>query len=210
MIGKELTNAKGISNNGWDQNASDIFSLGVGNAIIQGFGAFGESYKQNIQSKLNVANYEAQADNLNFQANVAMQNMYRAYRQGEWQAMDMGLKDAQKIADIKTSTASSGVKMSSASKQELVTSQKLIHAQNQKALEDNIEAQTRNYRMQAVSLRNQALMAKGNAEAQSIMSSSWSPFINGFMTVGSGIAQAYLGANMYNKGLYSAKDAISR
>ena len=178
----------------WDKNANDLFQLGVGNAIVSGFSSFNESYKNVLQGQMTARNYQAQADSYNYQANMAMQNMFNAYRQGAWEAMDMGIKDRQKLADIKTANASSGVKMTSGSKTELEASQRLIHAQNQKALRDNIEAQ--------------AIVAKGNAQAQNMMASSWSPFINGFMTVGSGIAKAYYGADMYNKGLYSAKDAL--
>ena len=192
----------------WDKNANDLFQLGVGNAIVSGFSSFNESYKNVLQGQMTARNYQAQADSYNYQANMAMQNMFNAYRQGAWEAMDMGIKDRQKLADIKTANASSGVKMTSGSKKELEASQRLIHAQNQKALRDNIEAQASQYRQQAVNMQAQAIVAKGNAQAQNMMASSWSPFINGFMTVGSGIAKAYYGADMYNKGLYSAKDAL--
>ncbi len=185
-----------------------MFQLGVGNAIVNGFSSFSESYKNVLQGRMSARNYQAQADSYNYQANMAMQNMFNAYRQGEWKAMDMGIKDRQKLADIKTTNASSGVKMTGGSKKELEESQRLIHAQNQKALRDNIEAQASQYRQQAVNMRAQAIVAKGNAQAQNMMASLWSPFINGFMTVGSGIAKAYYGADMYNKGLYSARDAL--
>lgn len=205
---KNYTGTTNTNNGGWNDNANDLFQLGVGNAIVNGFNSFSESYKNVLQGQMTAKNYQAQADSYNYQANMAMQNMFNAYRQGEWQAMDMGIKDRQKLADIKTANASSGVKMTSGSKKELEDSQRLIHAQNQKALRDNIEAQASHYRQQAVNMQAQAIVAKGNAQAQNMMASSWSPFINGFMTIGSGIAKAYYGADMYNKGLYSAKDAL--
>lgn len=201
------TNSTG-SSGGWDQNANDLFQLGIGNAITNGLSTFSEAYKGVLQGQMTARNYQAQADSYNYQANIAMQNMFNAYRQGEWQAMDMGIKDRQKLADIKTTNASSGVRMTTGSKKELEDSQRLIHAQNQKALKDNIEAQASQYRQQAVNMQAQAIVAKGNAQAQNMMASSWSPFVNGFMTIGSGIAKAYYGADMYSKGLYSAKDAL--
>ena len=112
----------------WDKNANDLFQLGVGNAIVSGFSSFNESYKNVLQGQMTARNYQAQADSYNYQANMAMQNMFNAYRQGAWEAMDMGIKDRQKLADIKTANASSGVKMTSGSKKELEASQRLIHA----------------------------------------------------------------------------------
>ena len=153
-----------------------------------------------MQSKL----VDIDIQNAQLDIRSATNDVYNTYRMGEYQAMMQGLQDAQIIHGERASTASSGVRMNSESKQEVYKSNVYGAQQNQWAIQENTNSAARSAKMnvqklmknmsdlelQKANFKAQELIAMGNAQASNIQAKSIKPFENAIYAFGLSMANS--------------------
>ena len=153
-----------------------------------------------MQSKL----VDIDIQNARLDIRSATNDVYNTYRMGEYQAMMQGLQDAQIIHGERASTASSGVRMNSESKQEVYNSNVYGAQQNQWAIQENTNSAARSAKMnvqkimknmsdlelQKANFKAQELIAMGNAQASNIQAKSIKPFENAIYAFGLSMANS--------------------
>lgn len=157
-----------------------------------------------MQSKL----VDIDIQNAQLDIRSATNDVYNTYRMGEYQAMMQGLQDAQIIHGERASTASSGVRMNSESKQEVYKSNVYGAQQNQWAIQENTNSAARSAKMnvqkimknmsdlelQKANFKAQELIAMGNAQASKIESKSIKPLENAIYAFGLSMANSGMGS----------------
>lgn len=157
-----------------------------------------------MQSKL----VDIDIQNAQLDIRSATNDVYNTYRMGEYQAMLQGLQDAQIIHGERASTASSGVRMNSESKQEVYKSNVYGAQQNQWAIQENTNSAARSAKMnvqkimknmsdlelQKANFKAQELIAMGNAQASKIESKSIKPLENAIYAFGLSMANSGMGS----------------
>lgn len=125
---------------------------------------------------------KAQAQQYIYQANQATQNaraatndMYNAYRMGEYQAMQQGLQDAKIMSHARAQAAGSGVQMNSGSKKEVNQSNQIAHEINQNIIQMNTTSSAMRASLESANYQAQALISNANARATQIMADSINP-----------------------------------
>ena len=153
-----------------------------------------------MQSKL----VDIDIQNARLDIRSATNDVYNTYRMGEYQAMMQGLQDAQIIHGERASTASSGVRMNSESKQEVYNSNVYGAQQNQWAIQENTNSAARSAKMnvqkimknmsdlelQKANFKAQELIAMGNAQASNIQAKSIKPLENAIYAFGLSMANS--------------------
>lgn len=153
-----------------------------------------------MQSKL----VDIDIQNAQLDIRSATNDVYNTYRMGEYQAMMQGLQDAQIIHGERASTASSGVRMNSESKQEVYKSNVYGAQQNQWAIQENTNSAARSAKdnvqklmknmsdleLQKANFKAQELIAMGNAQASKIESKSIKPLENAIYAFGLSMASS--------------------
>lgn len=153
-----------------------------------------------MQSKL----VDIDIQNARLDIRSATNDVYNTYRMGEYQAMLQGLQDAQIIHGERASTASSGVRMNSESKQEVYNSNVYGAQQNQWAIQENTNSAARSAKanvqkliknmsdleLQKANFKAQELIAMGNAQASKIESKSIKPLENAIYAFGLSMANS--------------------
>ena len=153
-----------------------------------------------MQSKL----VDIDIQNARLDIRSATNDVYNTYRMGEYQAMMQGLQDAQIIHGERASTACSGVRMNSESKQEVYNSNVYGAQQNQWAIQENTNSAARSAKMnvqkimknmsdlelQKANFKAQELIAMGNAQASNIQAKSIKPFENAIYAFGLSMANS--------------------
>lgn len=153
-----------------------------------------------MQSKL----VDIDIQNAKLDIRSATNDVYNTYRMGEYQAMLQGLQDAQIIHGERASTASSGVRMNSESKQEVYNSNVYGAQQNQWAIQENTNSAARSAKMnvqklmknmsdlelQKANFKAQELIAMGNSQAAKIESKSIKPLENAIYAFGLSMANS--------------------
>ena len=153
-----------------------------------------------MQSKL----VDIDIQNAQLDIRSATNDVYNTYRMGEYQAMLQGLQDAQIIHGERASTASSGVRMNSESKQEVYNSNVYGAQQNQWAIQENTNSAARSAKMnvqklmknmsdlelQKANFKAQELIAMGNSQAAKIESKSIKPLENAIYAFGLSMANS--------------------
>lgn len=204
-------------------------------ASIKGVAEFYNSSSQRRQLEAESSSYEAQAKTARLNANVlnyafgvndaatrlaeydvrlAQLDVFNTYLEGEYQAMEQGLQDAQIIANQRAQSSHSGVRMDSASKQEVDKSNLLGASINQSIIQQNtwsnarmakakvteaqnnvmnIQSQKYDIQMQQANYLAQAVVAEGDAEASNIMAKSIKPLLNSVVAFGVSMGTSYLG-----------------
>lgn len=161
----------------------DIWSSGIGSVLLGGLsGALlgignATERRASFSASINNATYRAAVAGLNERA--AKLNLESAYQSGEYEAMLQGLRDAQTIADTRASTAGRGVRLNQGSAAEIEATQRMSAELNQIAINRNTVAQANQARTQMAQAQADALIAKGDAEAASILKRSSNPLISG-------------------------------
>lgn len=162
--------------NGGSSSQQNNMYASIAGSVTQGITS---ALQLHYNSKL----YDYQSDMYDYEADVAVANQSlakinigNAYRSGEYKAMMVGLQNAQKIANVRTSTAARGVVLNQGSAAELETTARLAAQQdylavNQQMINDVISAQNKllQYQMQENT-------ARGNAKAAQIMSDMYGSF----------------------------------
>ena len=157
-----------------------------------------------MQSKL----VDIDIQNAQLDIRSATNDIYNTYRMGEYQAMMQGLQDAQIIHGERASTASSGVRMNSESKQEVYKSNVYGAQQNQWAIQENTNSAARSAKanvqklmknmsdleLQKANFKAQELIAMGNAQASEIQSKSIKPLENAIYAFGLSMANSGMGS----------------
>ena len=157
-----------------------------------------------MQSKL----VDIDIQNAKLDIRSATNDVYNTYRMGEYQAMLQGLQDAQIIHGERASTASSGVRMNSESKQEVYKSNVYGAQQNQWAIQENTNSAARSAKMnvqkimknmsdlelQKANFKAQEIIAMGNAQASKIESKSIKPLENAIYAFGLSMANSGVGS----------------
>lgn len=153
-----------------------------------------------MQSKL----VDIDIQNAKLDIRSATNDVYNTYRMGEYQAMLQGLQDAQIIHGERASTASSGVRMNSESKQEVYNSNVYGAQQNQWAIQENTNSAARSAKanvqklmknmsdleLQKANFKAQELIAMGNSQAAKIESKSIKPLENAIYAFGLSLANS--------------------
>ena len=153
-----------------------------------------------MQSKL----VDIDIQNAQLDIRSATNDVYNTYRMGEYQAMLQGLQDAQIIHGERASTASSGVRMNSESKQEVYKSNVYGAQQNQWAIQENTNSAARSAKanvqklmknmsdleLQKANFKAQELIAIGNSQAAKIESKSIKPLENAIYAFGLSMANS--------------------
>lgn len=153
-----------------------------------------------MQSKL----VDIDIQNAQLDIRSATNDVYNTYRMGEYQAMLQGLQDAQIIHGERASTASSGVRMNSESKQEVYKSNVYGAQQNQWAIQENTNSAARSAKanvqklmknmsdleLQKANFKAQELIAMGNSQAAKIESKSIKPLENAIYAFGLSMANS--------------------
>lgn len=157
-----------------------------------------------MQSKL----VDIDIQNAQLDIRSATNDVYNTYRMGEYQAMLQGLQDAQIIHGERASTASSGVRMNSESKQEVYKSNVYGAQQNQWAIQENTNSAARSAKanvqklmknmsdleLQKANFKAQELIAMGNSQAAKIESKSIKPLENAIYAFGLSMANSGMGS----------------
>ena len=157
-----------------------------------------------MQSKL----VDIDIQNAKLDIRSATNDVYNTYRMGEYQAMMQGLQDAQIIHGERASTASSGVRMNSESKQEVYKSNVYGAQQNQWAIQENTNSAARSAKMnvqkimknmsdlelQKANFKAQEIIAMGNSQAAKIESKSIKPLENAIYAFGLSMANSGMGS----------------
>ena len=157
-----------------------------------------------MQSKL----VDIDIQNAQLDIRSATNDIYNTYRMGEYQAMLQGLQDAQIIHGERASTASSGVRMNSESKQEVYKSNVYGAQQNQWAIQENTNSAARSAKanvqklmknmsdleLQKANFKAQELIAMGNSQAAKIESKSIKPLENAIYAFGLSMANSGMGS----------------
>lgn len=157
-----------------------------------------------MQSKL----VDIDIQNAKLDIRSATNDVYNTYRMGEYQAMLQGLQDAQIIHGERASTASSGVRMNSESKQEVYNSNVYGAQQNQWAIQENTNSAARSAKanvqklmknmsdleLQKANFKAQELIAMGNSQAAKIESKSIKPLENAIYAFGLSMANSGMGS----------------
>lgn len=163
-----------------------------------------------MQSKL----VDIDIQNAQLDIRSATNDVYNTYRMGEYQAMLQGLQDAQIIHGERASTASSGVRMNSESKQEVYKSNVYGAQQNQWAIQENTNSAARSAKMnvqklmknmsdlelQKANFKAQELIAMGNSQAAKIESKSIKPLENAIYAFGLSMANSGAFNGLFSKG----------
>ena len=153
-----------------------------------------------MQSKL----VDIDIQNAQLDIRSATNDIYNTYRMGEYQAMLQGLQDAQIIHGERASTASSGVRMNSESKQEVYKSNVYGAQQNQWAIQENTNSAARSAKanvqklmknmsdleLQKANFKAQEIIAMGNAQASNIQAKSIKPLENAIYAFGLSMASS--------------------
>lgn len=184
-----------LNGNTSEQSALSPNYLGAG---VRGLSAGVSAYTTAMQSK---RFYEAQANayqsrvtTANANASTAYNNMYNAYQMGAYKAMVTGLANGQKIANTRAINAQSGVRMSSGSKAEVESSQRLMKEIDRITLQQNTTSAAMKQYVNAANYKAQGIIAQGNADAANIMSSGISPFLSGLSSMSATLASSLLGS----------------
>lgn len=218
--GQVTAKNKGINN--LRQTADAIPDINIWTALVKaGIRATAEFYDsmsdRREQQHLS-ANYQYQAlaydmqsklvdidiQNAKLDIRSATNDVYNTYRMGEYQAMMQGLQDAQIIHGERASTASSGVRMNSESKQEVYNSNVYGAQQNQWAIQENTNSAARSAKMnvqkimknmsdlelQKANFKAQEIIAMGNSQAAKIESKSIKPLENAIYAFGLSMANS--------------------
>lgn len=204
-------------------------------ASIKGVAEFYNSASQRRQLESESNNYRSQAVTARLNAKVlnyalgvndsavrlaeydvrlAQLDVFNTYLEGEYQAMEQGLQDAQIIANQRAQSSHSGVRMDSASKQEVDKSNLLGASINQSIIQQNtwsnariakakvteaqnnvmnIQSQKYDIQMQQANYMAQAIIAEGDAEASNVIAKSIKPFLNGIVAFGASLGASYAG-----------------
>lgn len=139
-------------------------------------------------------NYRAMASNYDYQAKIAdlnarasKLNIANAYKSSEYQAMQQGLADAQRISRTRTRTAGRGVQLNSGSAAELETTQRMNAELNQQAIRKNRVEAVNQQRLNLASAQGQGIVNRANAQAARDIAGTINPFLRGlgsFLTMG--------------------------
>ena len=157
-----------------------------------------------MQSKL----VDIDIQNAKLDIRSATNDVYNTYRMGEYQAMLQGLQDAQIIHGERASTASSGVRMNSESKQEVYKSNVYGAQQNQWAIQENTNSAARSAKanvqklmknmsdleLQKANFKAQEIISMGNAQASKIQAKSIKPLENAIYAFGLSMANSGMGS----------------
>lgn len=171
-----------------------------------------------MQSKL----VDIDIQNAKLDIRSATNDVYNTYRMGEYQAMMQGLQDAQIIHGERASTASSGVRMNSESKQEVYNSNVYGAQQNQWAIQENTNSAARSAKMnvqklmknmsdlelQKANFKAQELIAMGNSQASKIESKSIKPLENAIYAFGLSMANSGAFNDLFSKGKSGNANAL--
>ena len=191
-------------------------------AGVRATAEFYESMSERREQQHLSANYQYQAlaydmqsklvdiyiQNAQLDIRSATNDVYNTYRMGEYQAMLQGLQDAQIIHGERASTASSGVRMNSESKQEVYNSNVYGAQQNQWAIQENTNSAARSAKanvqkimknmsdleLQKANFKAQELIAMGNSQAAKIESKSIKPLENAIYAFGLSMANSGMGS----------------
>lgn len=180
------------SANGIDAKTVQSYA-GVGMALAAGLNSFFKSQKQRKKFDMDASNYYFQAQNAELNADQARHSMYSAYRSGEWQAMQRALADAQITSQIRSSNASSGVRMNEGSKREVEYSQRQSARLNQIAIQQNTTSQAMQAYRQEANLRAQATVLRGQAEASQKLAKGVNPMLDGLVSFTGTLGTMFMG-----------------
>lgn len=169
----------------------DNFADGMGSVLTMAGLAGIKGYFQAQEEK---NNYRAMASNYDYQAKIAdlnarasKLNIANAYKSSEYQAMQQGLADAQRISRTRTRTAGRGVQLNSGSAAELETTQKMNAELNQQAIRKNRVEAVNQQRLNLASAQGQGIVNRANAQAARDIAGTINPFLRGlgsFLTMG--------------------------
>jgi len=170
------------------------------------------SYMYDFQlSMMNANLVDAQKQLAELDIRSACNEVYNQYYNGEIQAFEQGLQDAQATAAQQAQSASSGVRMNSGSKAEINQSNKLSSEINQYIIQRNTDSNASNARQQMyTSMRQlsdldlqkanymaQGYIAMGNYKAMQIQAKSIKPLEQANFAFGESIANSAM--NMYGR-----------
>lgn len=168
------------------------------------------SYMYDFQlSMMNANLVDAQKQLAELDIRSACNEVYNQYYNGEIQAFEQGLQDAQVTAAQQAQSASSGVRMNSGSKAEINQSNKLSSEINQYIIQRNTDSNASNARQQMyTSMRQlsdldlqkanymaQGYIAMGNYKAMQIQAKSIKPLEQAYFAFEESIANSAM--NMY-------------
>ena len=170
----------------WDNFADGMGSVltMAGLAGIKGyFGA--QEEKDNYRAMASNYDYQAKIADLNVRASKL--NIANAYKASEYQAMQQGLADAQRISRTRTGTAGRGVQLNSGSAAEIEATQRMNAELNQQAIRKNRVETVNQQRLNLASAQGQGIVNRANAQAARDIAGSINPFLRGlgsFLTMG--------------------------
>ena len=136
--------------------------------------------------------YDYQAKSATLNAQISRQNMYNAYQVGMYRAMAQGLADAQNIANIRASSAKSGVRMNTGSKADVEKSAQLIKEQNRITQQQNTTSSAMRQYMNEANYKASAIIAEGNAQAARTVQHGYSPLLSGLTTMSASLATSLM------------------
>lgn len=167
-------------------------AVSVLSAGASGMAAFSSAQQSRLYADLQSSGYSSQAATALLNARQSMNDMYNAYRIGEYQALLQGVSDSQAVSKARANAASSGVRMRSGSKAEVDQSNRMSARMNQITIQQNATSAAMRSYLSAVNYKAQATVAQGNARAAHIMAHAESPFLSGVSSFMSSIASSYL------------------
>lgn len=169
--------------------------LGAGaKSLSAGISAYTTAMQSKRYYEAQANAYQSQVTTANANASTAYNNMYNAYQMGAYKAMLTGLANGQRIANTRAINAQSGVRMSSGSKAEVESSQRLMKEVDRITLQQNTTSAAMKQYVNAANYKAQGIIAQGNADAANIMSSGISPFLSGLSSMSSTLAASLLGS----------------
>lgn len=172
-----------------------------------------QGYLYSAQSAFMNANLvDTQKELAELDVRSACNNVYNQYFNGQIQAFEQGLQDAQVTANQQAQSASSGVRMNSGSKAEINQSNKLSAEINQKIIQRNTESNANNARyqmyaqmrqlsdldLQKANYMAQGYIALGNYQAMRIQAKSIKPLEQANYAFGESLANSFM--NKYGGG----------
>lgn len=177
----------GMSVASWAKNATAIY-LGVAKTLDVYYSA----KTQKNQLKAQAQQYVYQANQATQNARAATNDMYNAYRMGEYQAMQQGIQDQKIMSHARAQMAGSGVQMGSGSKKEVNQSNEIAHEINQNIIQMNTTSSAMRASLESANYQAQALISNANAQATQIMADSINP-----------LSQAIFSSFMFGAGLFA-------
>lgn len=157
--------------------SDQTISTAIG-GIAQGFDSYYAALAARRSYKAQQSNYESQAAIASLNAASTRASLANIGAKYEYEAMMKGLESAQNISGGRVQAASRGVKLNKGSTAEVEASRRIAARMDQLTINKNKTYALNDARMQAAQYEMQAVIAKGNARASSILSKVQNPWMS--------------------------------